>query len=112
MYNALKHIPRRDIQVLVLVSVGLAYLSQKHFDVTGISANVSSCFQHQVTSFTMKWCIACNLCPICDICALPLDKLNERNLQGGPLERCYRNVVLPSPEIPQVSLLLKENLVL
>lgn len=42
----------------------------------------------------MKWSQACNLCPICDICALPLDELNERNLQGVPLESCCRNVTL------------------
>lgn len=74
----------------MLVSVCLAYLSRKHFDVTRILANVISLF-----SATSELSEACNLCPICDICALPLDKLNDRNLQGVPLESCDRNVMLP-----------------
>lgn len=52
---------------------------------------LSQCFHKQAASFTIKWSEACNLCRIC---ALTLDELNERNLQGVPLESCCRNVTL------------------
>lgn len=37
---------------------------------------------------------AYNLCPICDSDRLAFRQLNERNLQGVPLERSFRNVAL------------------